>query len=342
MSNARELAKAAASYGSGGFVGMKNRVINGDMRIDQRNAGASILTSSSNYYGVDRFPVSMNGTGVLAMQQVADAPAGFYNSLKLTVSTAQATLTANQYYQLLHNIEGYNLLDVGFGTANAQPMTLSFWVKSSLTGTFGFRLTNGDGSRSYPTSYTINTANTWQYVTIQIPPCTTGAWDRTNNIAFACSFGFTQGSTYNGATPNTWNTTTGYAASNVAWSNSFIATAGATWQITGVQLEKGSQATSFEYRHYGTEMTLCNRYYTTLTSSIRHYSTDSQYGYYAPISLPTAMRATPTTTVTAQGIGTTGTLTAQSNGNNIIFVQFTGNTGMCNRDSFTVACSSEL
>ena len=259
MSNARELAELGGSYGTGGFVGMKNRIINGAMVIDQRNAGASVATSSgSSAYITDRFFVAYTQTSKMTGQQNAGSvtpPAGFTNYLGITSSSAYSVLTGDTF-GLFHRIEGFNAADFGWGAAGAQTITLSFWVRSSLTGTFGGSLLNSAGDRSYPFSYTISSANTWEQKTITVAGDTSGTWLTTNGIGIQLVIGLGSGATYSG-TANAW------AAGNlrtVTGATSVVGTNGATFYITGVQLEKGSTATSFDYRPYGTELALCQRY----------------------------------------------------------------------------------
>ena len=237
-----------------GYYGFKNRIINGAMVIDQRNAGASITT---NAYVTDRWLAEQTTDGVRTAQQVSDAPTGFVKSLKLTTTTADASLAATQYSLVRQGIEGYNTADLMWGTANAQTITISFWVKSTLTGTFGGVAGNNAFDRSYPFTYSISSANTWEQKTVTIAGDTTGTWDTTNNAGIQLYFGLGVGSTYSG-TAGAW---TGSGLISVTGAVSVIGTLNATWQITGVQLEKGSTATSFDYRPYGTELQLCQRYY---------------------------------------------------------------------------------
>jgi hypothetical protein len=233
----------------------KNRIINGAMVIDQRNAGASVTPTTSTYT-LDRWNAVNSITSKYTVQQVSDAPTGFINSLKVT-SSAATSLGASDYYYLQQNIEGLNVFDFAFGTASAATSTLSFWVKSSLTGTFGGVLSNSAANRSYPFTYTISAANTWEQKTVTITGDTTGTWLTTNGTGLRVDFGLGVGSTYSG-TAGAWAATTYVSATGAT---SVVGTNGATFYITGVQLEKGSTATSFDYRPYGTELALCQRYY---------------------------------------------------------------------------------
>jgi len=239
------------------------------MVIDQRNAGASV-SAVDGAFQLDRFKtVSYDGTsavtGKFTVQQNAAAvtpPAGFVNYLGVT-SSAVTSLAAGAEYTIGQNIEGFNTADLNWGTANAATVTLSFWVRSSLTGTFGGSLRNTNATRAYPFSFTISTANTWEYKTITIAGDTSGTWSTTNGIGVRLVFGLGVGSSGSG-TAGAW---VGSNINSVTGATSVVGTNGATFYITGVQLEKGSTATSFDYRPYGTELALCQRYYVKYSSS---------------------------------------------------------------------------
>jgi hypothetical protein len=242
-----------------GYYGFKNRIINGAMVIDQRNAGASLTINTSQPYTLDRWVAFATVTSKYSVQQNAAAvtpPAGFTNYLGVT-SLAATSLGAGDYYFVCQKIEGYNCADLGFGAAGASTVTVSFWVRSSLTGTFGGALNNGDSSRAYPFTYTINAANTWEQKSVTITGDTSGTWDTTNGKSIIVIFGLGVGSTGSG-TAGSWS---GNAYFSATGATSVVGTNGATFYITGVQLEKGSTATSFDYRPYGTELALCQRYF---------------------------------------------------------------------------------
>ena len=239
-------------------TGFKNRIINGDMRIDQRNAGAAVtLNNSANLYPVDRLASYEESGGGMTAQQVTDAPPGFINCAKYTTTTASGALASTDRVLALQRIEGYNIADLGWGTANAQTVTLSFWAKSSLTGVFGGAFNNTDRTRSYPFTYTISAANTWQYFTVTALGDTSGTWLTNNGIGLQIVFGLGVGTTLSG-TAGAWAGANYQSATGAV---AVIQTLGATWQITGLQLEKGSTATPFEFRSYGQELALCQRYY---------------------------------------------------------------------------------
>jgi hypothetical protein len=236
------------------YYGFKNRIINGAMVIDQRNAGASV-TPTDNTYTIDRWQYSLSQTSKLTAQQSSTAATGFINSL-LTTSSSAYSVGASDYFMINQRIEGLNTFDLSWGTASAKTVTLSFWVRSSLTGTFGGAINNASNDRSYPFTYTINSANTFEQKSITIAGDTGGTWLTTNGVGMTIRFGLGVGSTYSG-TAGAW-AAAGYFSATGA--TSVVSTNGATWYVTGVQLEKGSTATSFDYRPYGTELQLCQRY----------------------------------------------------------------------------------
>ena len=271
--------------------GFKNRIINGAMVVSQRNGTNSVTINSAAWtYTVDRFCcLGQSADGVYTVAQSSTAPAGFVNSLLVTVTTADSSVGAGQIYTLRQTIEGYNIADLNWGTANAQSATLSFWVRSSVTGTFSGCF-NNEGTASYPFTYTINSANTWEQKTVTVTGPTSGTWGSTNSNGIRLTWSLGTGSTYSG-TANTWNYSTEYFAASST--TNLISTNGATFYITGVQLEKGSTATSFDYRPYGTELQLCQRYYQVGASgAFGKYSstTNLAFGYVFPV----VMRATPT------------------------------------------------
>ena len=249
--------------------GFRNRLINGGMVIDQRNNGASVTVNNAAtlQYSVDRFyGYGQSSDGVFTLQRDTDVPSGqgFTNSLKATVTTADASIGATQLYQVGQRIEGFNVADLGLGTAAAASITFSFWVRSSLTGTFGGALQNGGQNRSYPFSYSISAANTWEKKTITLTGDTSGTWLTTNGTGLELIWGLGVGSTFLG-TANAW---AGSYLSGVTGQTQVIATSGATFYITGVQLEAGSVATPFERRPYGTELALCMRYFEASSDQI--------------------------------------------------------------------------
>ena len=279
----------------------RNRIINGDMRIDQRNAGASVTVSSgSTSYPVDRMLgyVETGSSGSFTAQRSTVAPVGFTNSLLLTTATADSSITTSEGYSLQHRVEGFNVADLGWGAAGAQSVTLSFWVRSSLTGTFAGSVTNGSFNRAYVFNFTISAANTFEYKTITIPGDTAGTWNTSNGIGLIAYWSLGAGSSLQ-QTAGSWGSF-GYATSGAV---SPIATSGATFYITGVQLEAGSVATPVERRQYGQEVALCQRYYYSMQSMTNYPAFHYNFSAYTNVILPVTMRTTPT--VTANGIGST-------------------------------------
>ena len=277
-------AVALAQYGSTGISqGFKNRIINGAMVIDQRNAGASVTITSDGLYTLDRWQAYSDvGTSKYSVQQNAGSvtpPVGFTNYLGVT-SLATTSVGSADYYMLSQKIEGYNVADLGFGTANAKTVTLSFWVRSSLFGTFGGAIQNNAGNRSYPFTYTISVADTWEYKTVTIAGDTSGTWTTTNTAGIILRIGLGVGSTSSG-TAGAWAGSSFYSATGAT---SVVGTNGATFYITGVQLEVGSSATGFEYRQYGTELALCQRYYENNYPLGVAVSADAAYFWYTNVT----------------------------------------------------------
>ena len=235
----------------------RNRIINGNMAIDQRNAGASVTAGAGNYI-LDRWNVYNQTDGAFTVQQVSTAPIGFVNSAKITITTADTSLATAQYSYFRQAIEGYNIADLGWGTANAKTVTISFWVQSSLTGTFSGSITSGGYTRGYPFTYTISSANTWEQKSITIAGDTGGTWSTNNTAGLQLYFSIGTGATQSG-TAGSWGTTQGYIGATGA--TQLIGTNGATLYITGVQLEVGTTATDFENLQYGQQLALCQRYY---------------------------------------------------------------------------------
>jgi hypothetical protein len=284
---------------SGGILGagnasiMKNRIINGAMVIDQRNAGASVTQSTSVVYTLDRFNIFGSVASKFTCQQNAGSvtpPVGFSKYLGITSSSAY-TVGASEVFRIAQPIEGFNTADLAWGTANAKTVTLSFQVYSSLTGTFGGSLTNENGDRSYPFTYTISSANTWTSASVTIAGDTSGTWvGATNGVGIYLFFGLGVGST-NSGTAGSWASANYRSATGAV---SVVGTSGATFYITGVQLEIGSSATGFEYVNYQTSLANCQRYFQTIGCMyFRTYQSASTYAG-SSFTLPVNMRSTPT------------------------------------------------
>jgi hypothetical protein len=291
--NSNTLADGAVLNSIASSVNFRNRIINGDMRIAQR--GTSAFTAD-NTFPVDRINIAFATDGGFSAQQDSSAPAGFINSVKWTTTTADADLGTTQRALVMHNIEGTNVADLGWGTANASAVTLSFWVRSSLTGTFGGSLANSDQNRSYPFTYTISAANTWEQKTITVPGDTTGTWVTGTGLGLRIRFSMGVGSSYRG-TAGAW---AGSDFRGATGETNVMATLNATWFITGVQLEAGSVATPFERRPYGMELGLCQRYYVQGVVNTGYLFGAQSTTAATPViePLPVEMRASPTLTAT--------------------------------------------
>ena len=302
--------------------GMRNRIINGAMTIDQRNNGAAITPSADSAL-LDRFYYEASDASKFTFQQNSGAvtpPVGFSKYLGANTATA-VSISSSSYFMVEQRIEGQNIADLAWGTASAKTVTLSFWVRSSLTGTFGGAIQNPSFNRSYPFTYTIVAANTWEQKFITIPGDTSGSWPTTNALGMVIEFALGVGSTYS-ATAGAW------AAGNynsATGATSVVGTLGATFYITGVQFEVGSTATSFNYRPFGTELALCQRYY--YTSGTLANPTNARGGYtgfaysngteaYGYAKFAVSMRTAPTVTM-FDNSGTSGTVTQAGQANGI-------------------------
>ena len=289
------------SINDGPISGARNRIINGDMRVDQRNSGVSttVSTTSVGAYTLDRWnAASAPSLGAATVIRSGTAPVGFTSSLLWTTTTASGTLTGSQFACVNQVIEGYNTSDLSWGTANAKSVTLSFWVRCSLTGTFSGSIRNFAGTRGYIFTYTINTQNTFEYKTITIPGDTAGTWTIDNTGSIQLSFSLGTGPNYS-TTAGSWQAGNLLATTG---ETQVINNLNATWYLTGVQLEAGTVATPFERRSYGQELALCQRYYYrdtyTVVSNVEHflfygsmYGTTQLEGVY---SFPVEMRSAPT------------------------------------------------
>ena len=282
-------------------VSFRNRLINGAQVIDQRNAGASVAMTGGIYI-TDRWRSYASAASKLTAQQSSTVPTGFSNSLLFTSQSAY-TQSATDEFLVEQRIEGFNTSDLAWGTANAQTVTLSFWVRSSLTGTFSGALSNSAQDRNYPFTFTISTANTWEYETITIAGDTSGTWiGSTNGIGIRVKFNLGTGSTYL-QTAGAW---TASYANGATGSVALVNTNTATFYITGVQLEAGTTASPFEYRQYGTELVLCQRYYETSRGTASTFTQGTTIAYPVFVSdtnrtsgrqFSVAKRSAPTVTI---------------------------------------------
>ena len=280
-----------------GQLGNRNLIINGAMQVAQRGTSATTFS----YGTVDRFKPSEGSTSSLAITQTQDtnAPSGFSNSLKITVTTAE-TMSGSKQLAVFHAIEAQNLQQLGYGTSDAKSVTVSFWVKSSVTGAYCLSLYENDDNRNIGATYTINSANTWEYKTITFPPDTVGVIDNNNGGGLETYFFLSVGADRKSADNTSWAT---WSAARFGYGQvaDVAGTTNATWQITGVQLEVGDTATPFEHRSYGDELAKCQRYYYQNSAVVGNKYYAFQYvasHKFIQWSHPVTMRATPTTAVT--------------------------------------------
>jgi hypothetical protein len=293
------------------YTGFKNRIINGAMVISQRNGTSSVSATGGGQYFLDRWSVNISAGSKFTVAQSSTAPTGF-NSSSLITSSSAYSITSGDFFAYQQFIEGYNIADLGWGTASASTVTLSFWVRSSLTGTFGGTLANStntvSATRSYPFTYTISSANTWEQKTLTITGDTTGTWGTTNAGGIAVLFGLGVGSTYSG-TAGAW---AGSDFRSATGATSVVGTNGATFYITGVQLEKGSTTTSFDYRPYTTELQLCQRYLPAYRATAGNWRfpaacvCGATNQIYATVVFPVTTRTNPTGVTVSAAADVTG------------------------------------
>jgi len=281
----------------------RNLIINGAMTVDQRNSGSAV-SAPHNTYTLDRLNVYQSGDAAYSVQQVSDVvPDGFANSAKIACTTADTNgFGANDYYMLTHNFEYNQTRSLEFGTSNAKQVTLSFYVRSNLTGTFSGALESGDGGRHYVFEYTINSANTFERKSITIPGDTSGTWTGTFNArGMKIRLALALGANYDG-TAGTWGTDESYGSTN---QTNFFSSTSNVFYITGLQLEIGGVATLFEHRSYGDELALCQRYYETINVMNGYFSTGQAYTTSqiggATLNYKVTKRTNPTLTVPAAG-----------------------------------------
>lgn len=317
------------AQGASNNVTFRNRIINGACVIDQR---ATAVTTAN--WTVDRFYYNTGTASKGTAAQSATAPAGFINSLSFTSSSAYS-VGSTDYFGFQQPIEGLNIADLAWGTANASAVTLSFWVRSSLTGTFGGSLRNSSVTRSYVFSYTINSANTWEYKTITIAGDTSGTWLTTNGVGIFVQLSLAMGSTYI-TSPGSWQAGNYNAPTG---QTSVVGTNGATFYITGVQLEAGTTASPFEYRQYGTELQLCQRYYEVAGAGAagKANSAGNTGDHGVCLSYKVAKRATPTLSIIS---GTNALVIPQVNIYSISAI--TGINGTVNGAYFNVTTTASL
>ena len=294
--------------------GNRNLVINGAMQVAQR---ATSSTNTNTFGSVDRFFMSASSLDELAITQaqVSDGPSGFANSLKVTITTAESALAADELFSMRHRIEAQNLQLLDYNTSSAKTVTVSFYVKSSITGTYAFAIYNADANRNITNTYTINSANTWEEKTITIAGDTSGVINDDTGYAFELSWILSAGTNNTGGSgADSWHT---YAANKYAAGHAVdvASTLNATWQITGVQLEVGDTATDFEHRTFDDELQRCYRYFES-----KAFHTFIGIGYSnittgANVVFPyLEKRAAPTVTLPTSGQSSGNVSFLQSNG----------------------------
>ena len=318
MSKARELAELGAVYDSGALSN-RNLIINGAHIIDQRNNGSSAtVTHAADHFIADRFRFTENHTGSFSAQQVSDAPVGFEKSSKVTVTGTDTSLAATEFSRILQGIEGRNISHLNWGSSNAKTCTLTFYVKSSVAGQYYLSIFNNAANRTMLKGYTIDAADTWEKKTIQIIGDTTGTWLTSNLTGIYLSWSLGTGSTYQSSTLDAYQAGFFMAKSDQV---NLAATNSATWQITGVQMEVGTEATPFEHRSYGDELAMCQRFYvkswsqgsavTTNPGVITASCVGDVNRAFGNVFWPVTMRTAPTVTWYS---GSSGTVNKWRNG----------------------------
>jgi hypothetical protein len=345
MSKAAEL---AALIGSQSALSNRNLIINGAMQVAQRGTSASGV--HPNYVSLDRYMTNVSGGGAFTLSQETDTPSGqgFKNSMKVTVDTADGSIAAGDFYLIQQRIEGQNVAQLMLGTANATKVTLSFWVKSSLTGNFGGSFVNGAGDRSYPFQYNISSANTWQKITETVQLDTSGTWATDNTTGLKILFDFGSGTTYQG-TADTWASANYHTASS---SVQLIGTGSATWYITGLQLELGEQATAFEHRSFADELIRCQRYFersyqigtatgaaTASGAKMFQMASSATALYPSQQNFITVKRAAPTMVAYSTSSGTADRIRDASAGQNLT-VSSISNTSATSTGNVNISSSS--
>ena len=277
---------------NGGQLGNRNIIINGEHKIDQRNNGSAVTINGGGFGGrkfvTDRFSVQHNGTASVTGQQVTDTPAGYKNSLKMTVATAESSVDAADYLFIGYRLEGNDASVLECGTSDAKEFTVSFWVKSSVTGTYTLSFANYSDNRSHRKEYTISSADTWEHKTVTLTADTTGTWFTNNSGGLNVTWLLLAGSNSVGAA-NTW---TGDIKSATSNQTQWASTLGATFLITGIQLELGGVATEFEHKPITQDLALCQRYCQKNIAILAVAATTSSLNLRTPLFCE--MRSAPT------------------------------------------------
>ena len=303
-------------------AGRKNLIINGACTISQRlGSGTYTLTASSDYFPVDRFRSWAVGGGQFTIQRSDDAPPGFNNSLMYTVSTIDTSVGSSEYYCVQQRIEGYNTSFLKWGTNDAIPVTLSFYVKSDVPGTYSGSFWNAAQSYSCVFEYEIFETDVWEYKVVSMPGPRVGNWNTTDGVGLGIWWDFGSGTGFN-ATPGIWQSTGDFRSANQV---PFISRTSAKFRMTGVQLEPGLVATEFEHRNHGEELTLCQRYYEENKNS--QYTATGYHTSYirSGMQFQVIKRAAPTVELTS-AVNSAGTSLSLTVGNvNTMGFNFTMN-----------------
>ena len=300
----------------------RNLLYNGAMQVAQRGTSTASITSSG-YYTADRWQTILTSLGTWTQSVENDAPAGsgLRKSLKMLCTTADAAPAASDVMTVRQSLEGQDIQRIAKGTASAQQLTLSFWVKSNVTGTFIARLEDTDNNRSVAASYTISASATWEKKSVTFPADTTGSLDNDNNQSLLVDFFLGAGSTYTTGTLSTSWTANASAVLAVGQTNLAAATNN-YWQVTGVQLEVGDAATDFEFKSYGQELAECQRYYWQFVSDAADFQHSAISGATSTMSFantptPVSMRAIPTSVISTGTAGNYGRIVAYDTSYNL-------------------------
>ena len=313
LDNAGHVTVDGQQMPTAGPLSHRNLLINGGMTVAQRSTSETGVTTGG-IYTVDRWKLDTTDEATYTIEQSSDSPAGFKNSLKFTVTTADGTVAADDYAACHYLLEGNDTVPLGFGASGAKSFTLSFYVKSSQTGTFGLSFQNSDNSRNFDSSYSISAANTWERKTITIPGDTSGTWLTNNGTGLKIWWSFLVGSTYEASAVSTaWGTSVKLGLNGQVQLSSI---SNATWQITGVQLEVGEKATPFEHRSYGDELARCERYFELIKSHGEGFMGYSWHPTSAtiPIRFRTIKRDSPGTITLGTAGQTSGTISVLTSG----------------------------
>ena len=298
MSKAAELANLIGNINAGGGLSHRNFIDNGKFAVAQR--GTSFPNVTSSQFCLDRFSVDVSGGGAFNVTQDSSAPEGFENSLKLEVNSADGSIASSDAYRVTQAISGNNITQIDLGASTSKATVLSFYVKSSVTGTYGIGFANSAETENFVAEYTINSANTWEKKTINIPARTTGTWLTDTGVGIGIRWDLGSGTAYNG-TAGQWQTTSDKVYRTSSCVN-LIATGSATWFLTGVQFEIGQNPTSFEHEPFIKTMERCQRYYVELQFNVEDNAASGGQYFHDPVYFPIRMNGNPAVSITTGGV----------------------------------------